>query len=268
MSLTQRITNGIEAALDVIGEPLVQAALVIVLGIIAGFVIGRLITRLLILIGVPTLVEGTATERWLQRTGTSTVVFIGRLVSLFIYIGATLAAFLLIGALDAQVFWRLATAWLPHLFVAIIVLTIGVVLADKIEILVSERLQGIKLPDVTIIPLIVKYSIIFVALLIALGQIGVDTNALLILLSVYVFGFVFLGAIALRDFLASGAAGIYLLLREPFSIGDEVTFDGASGIVQEVDVFVTRIEDEQTEYVVPNRHLMQSGVQRTRSDSD
>lgn len=254
--------------MELIGEPVIQALLVIVVGLIAGYLIGRLATRLLELSGVPGLVEGTGTERWLQRMGTSTVVLVGRLIALFIYLSAFLAAFLIVGALDGNVFWELATAWLPHLFVAIIVLVVGIVLADKVEILVSERLQAVKLPDVGLIPPLVKYTIIFVALLIALGQVGVDTTALLIVLAIYVLAFVVLGAVALQDFLASGAAGIYLLLREPYAIGDEIEIDGATGIVQEIDVFVTRIEGDGREHIVPNRRVMQQGAKRYRRDLD
>lgn len=268
MSWTQRITNGIEAVIELVGEPFFQALLVILVGIIGGYLLGKLTTRLLEVIGIPYLVEGTGMERWLQRMGTTTVILVGRLVSAFIYISAFLIAFLIVGALEGDVFWALATAWLPHLFVAIIVIVVGVVLADKIEILVSDRLQGIKLPEVSIIPAVVKYTIIFIALLIALGQVGVDTTALLVVFTMYVLAFVILSVVALQDFLSSGAAGIYLLLREPFTIGDEIVLDGNAGIVQEVDVFVTRIEGDGQEYVVPNRRVMTEGVQRVRPTRD
>lgn len=268
LSWTQRITSGVEAALDVATEPVVQAAVVIAAGMVAGYLLGRLTTRLLDLLGVSTLVEGTGSERWLQRMGTSTVIFVGRLVSLFIYAAAFLSAFLIMGALDADTFWELATAWLPDLFVAIFVLMVGVVLADKVELLIADRLQGMKLPEISVIPLVVKWSIIFIALLIALGQVGVDTAALLVVLIVYVFGLVLLTVVALQDFLSSGAAGVYLLLREPYAIGDEITLDGNTGVVQEVGVFVTRIEDDDREHVIPNRRVMQAGVQRTPSFDD
>lgn len=242
----------------------VQVVLVLLVGLISGYILGRFITRILRLMGVQNVVEGTSTERWLQRTGTSTVVVIGRLVSWFVYIGTVLAAFLLLGVIRGDVFWDLATAWLPHLFVAVLILVTGIVVADKIEILVRERLQGIKLPEVSIIPAVVKYSIIFIASLIALGQIGIHTTALLIMLAVYFFGIVLFSAIALQDFLASAAAGIYLLLNEPISIGDEIRLEDAEGIVQEIDIFATRIEGEDREYIVPNRRLLRNGLSRVR----
>lgn len=255
-----------ENVFELVAEPLIQALLVIIAGLVIGYVVGRFATRLMELIGVPGLVEGTSTERWLQRMGTSTSILVGRLVAAFIYLSAFLSAFLIVGALDGSVFWQLATAWLPHLFVAIIVLVVGIVLADKVELLISERLQGIKLPEASLIPLVVKYTIIFIALLIALGQIGVDTTALVVVLTVYILAFVLLGAVALRDFLASGTAGIYLLLREPYAIGDEIVLEEAEGIVQEIDIFVTHIEGDQREYIIPNRRVMQEGVQRRRAN--
>lgn len=254
----------IDDALDLLGEPPIQAVVILLLGLIVGYILGRLVTRLLNILGVEGMVEGTGTERWLQRMGTSTSVMIGRLVAFFIYAGAVLAFLLIIGAIDGELFWSLATAWLPHLFVAIFVLIIGVIIADKAELLVSERLQGIKLPEVSVIPSIVKYTIIFVAVLIALGQVGVHILALLILLIVYVLGLVLFMLVALQDFLSSGAAGIYLLLREPYTIGDEVIISDATGVVQEIDVFVTHIETDDEEYIIPNRRLMREGVVRIR----
>ncbi len=250
--------------LDLVSQPAIQAILVLFIGLIAGYILGRLVTRLLNILGIEGIVEGTGTERWLQRMGTSTAVVIGRLVSIFIYVGAVLAFLLGLGAIDAGLFWSLATAWLPHLFVAIFVLIIGVIIADKVELLVSERLQGIKLPEVSLIPSVVKYSLIFVAILIALGQVGVHVLALLVLLIVYVLGLVLFTLVALQDFLASGAAGIYLLLREPYTIGDEVVVGEASGIVQEIDVFVTYIESDEVEYIVPNRQVIREGIVRKR----
>jgi len=70
---------------------------------------------------------------------------------------------------------------------------------------------GVKLPEVSVIPKLVKYSVLYVTFIIALGQIGVHVLALLILLTVYAIGIVIVGTVAFKDFLVSSAAGIYLL---------------------------------------------------------
>jgi len=92
----------------------------------------------------------------------------------------------------------------------------------------------------------------------------VATGALLIMLAVYVFGAMFLAGLALRDVLSSAAAGVYLLLDQPYAIGDDVRIGDCEGIVQEVDVLTTRVEGESEEYVLPNSRVFSEGVVRRR----
>jgi len=63
-----------------------------------------------------------------------------------------------------------------------------------------------------------------------------------LLLGAYALAVVLFAALATKDLVASAAAGVFLLLRQPYGIGDEVRVAGERGIVQEVDLFVTRIE--------------------------
>ena len=242
-----------------------SAGLVIV-GIVLGLAAGRVNRRLLRRVGVPEAVEGTAFERTMRGFGTSTVDVIAALSTWFIIGVSVLAAVQVAQISYLQVLSTQVTSLLPQLFVALIVLIVGVVVGDKIELMVSERLKGIKLPEVTILPQLAKYSVIYVAILIALGQVGVVTGALVVLLGAYAFAVVVLGGLAFKDMLASGAAGMYLLLNQPYGIGDEVRIGEDAGIVQEVDVFVTRIEEGSAEHVVPNNKVFEHGVVRTRQD--
>jgi len=147
----------------------------------------------------------------------------------------------------------------------VLVVIAGFILADKAELAVSERLKDIKLPEIGILPLVVKYSVLYIALLIALGQVGVNTTALLVLLTVYVFGVVLIGGLAFKDFLASAAAGMYLLLNHPYGIGDEVRIGDRQGIVQEMTLMTTRIENDHEEYILPNRLVFEHGIARMRN---
>ncbi|WP_247001761.1 mechanosensitive ion channel family protein [Halosolutus gelatinilyticus] len=247
-----------------IDEPAVIAAAVLALGLVIGFLVGRLNKELLSASGVPDAVEGTPFERTAQSLGTSTVDIVARLSSWFIYGIAVLTAIHIAQLLDTDAFWLRVTSYIPQVFIAILVLILGFIVADKSELVVSEYLRGVKLPEVSVIPKIVKYTVLFVAFVIALGQINVYVVPLLILLTVYTAGIVIIGAITFKDFLISSAAGIYLLLNQPYSIGDEITIGDQSGIVQEVDLFVTKIEDDSEEYIVPNRRVFENGIIRDR----
>jgi hypothetical protein len=187
---------------------LILAAAVLLVGVILGYLVGRFNRRLLERAGVPEAVEGTAFERTVRRFGTSTVAILAELSTWFIIGVTVLAALSVANVRVTQEFWGRVIGFLPTLFVAIVVVIVGIVVGDKVELIVGERLRGVKLPQIGFLPLLAKYSIVYIAALIALGQIGVATGALLVLLGVYLFGIVFLGGIAFRDLLGSGAAGL------------------------------------------------------------
>ena len=247
-----------------VDEPAVIATAVLALGVVLGYLVGKLNKELLIAAGVPEAVEGTPFERSAQSLGTSTVQIVARLSSWFIYGIAALTAIHIAQLLDTDQFWADVTLFLPQLFIAVLVLVVGFIIADKAELVVSEYLRSVKLPEASLIPKVVKYSLLYVVILIALAQVGVQVLALMILLTVYAAGVVIVGAFAFKDFLVSSAVGIYLLLNQPYGIGDRVRIGDRSGIVQEVDLFVTTIESDSEEYVIPNRQVFEEGIVRIR----
>ena len=236
------------------------AAALLIVGIVLGVLAGRVNQRLLTRLGVPDAVEGTAFERTMRSFGTSTVAVIANLSAWFIIGVAVLAAVSVAQVSYLQALSARVTSLLPQLFVAVIVFIVGIVVGDKVELLVSERLKGIKLPEVNVLPQIAKYSVVYVAALIALGQVGVQTLALIVLLAAYAFAVVLFAALATKDLVASAAAGVFLLLRQPYGIGDEVRVAGERGVVQEVDLFVTHIETDGEEHVLPNHAVFREGI--------
>jgi small-conductance mechanosensitive channel len=238
---------------------------ILIIGIVLGYAVWRGSRRFLKGMGVPEAVESTPFERTARSFGTSTVGILSQMAALFVYVATVILALNVSQLLDTTLFWSQFTAYLPRLFIAALAIIVGMVIGDKARLLVSERLKSVKLPEIGLIPELVKYSIFYIAGLIALGQLGVATGALLILLAVYAFGLVFLGGLAFKDLLSAGAAGMYLLLAQPYSIGDEVRIDGNEGIVQEVDMFTTHIESEKQEYIVPNQRVFKATIVRVRN---
>ncbi|WP_299333517.1 mechanosensitive ion channel domain-containing protein [Haloplanus sp.] len=233
----------------------------LVLGWLARLLTGRLLRRA----GVPVVIEGTTFERTAREFGTSTVAILAAIAGYFVF---GIGLFAAIGVADVDYvaqFWNAVAGFLPRLFVAVIVLIVGVVVGDKAELLVSERFRGVKLPQTGVLPVVAKYSVFYLAALIALGQVGVATAALIILLGAYVFALVFLGGLAFRHLLSAGAVGTYLLLRQPYTIGDEIRIGDVRGIVQEMDLFVTHVETDGEEHVFPNSKVFTDGFVRIHS---
>ncbi|SDJ36109.1 Mechanosensitive ion channel [Halovenus aranensis] len=237
---------------------------ILIIGLVISYLVWRWTHRLFEQTGINDAVEGTSFERTAQGMGTSTAGIIGQILAVFVYVLTAIFAFNVAQIFDTALFWTRVTNYLPRLFIALVAIIVGLLAGEKGQLLVQERLQSIKLPEVAIIPTLVKYSIYYIAGLIALAQLGVATAALLVLLGAYAFGLVFLGGLAFKDLLAAAAAGIYLLLNEPYSIGDEVRIEGTRGIVQEMDMFVTHVETDGKEYIFPNQQILREGVVRIR----
>lgn len=233
------------------------------LGLVIGYFFGQFVERTLTALGINDTMAGSEFESGLNKLRLSTVSLFSHLSSWFVYILSVFIGANIMGYFDQTFFWDTTFRFLPQIFTAIVVLLIGVVLADKSALLIQDRLEEFKLPRLVVLPNIAKYTIVYIASLVALGQIGIETTALIGLLVVYVFGLILFGAIATRRLLAAGASGIYILLIEPYEIGDSITIGEKSGVVQEVEVLFTYLEtDDGTEYIVPNNKVFDYGIRR------
>lgn len=240
------------------------ALAVILAGVGLYVVVRRATERVLERLGVGSFIEGTAFERTAREFGTSTVALVAALLGYFAFGLAVITALTIARVNFADPFWSAVATYLPRLFVAVVVVIVGIVVGDKVEVVVAERLQGVKLPQVGIVPRIVKYSVIYIASLVALAQLQVATLALIVLLGAYLLAIIVFGGLAASALLSSSAAGTYLLLNQPYAIGDEIRVGDVQGIVCEMDLFVTHVESDEEEYIIPNRRMLRDGVVKIR----
>lgn len=238
------------------------ALLVLLFALALGLLIRRAVRRFLVGAGVPEQVEGTSFDRWTRRIGSSTVGVFSELAAWFVYGLGVLFALRLADILPAATLWLRLTNFLPSLFWAIFILGLGFLLGDKAELYTAERLSGVKLPEITVLPAVVKWSIFYVAVVLALSQVGAATGPLVVLLAMYALGILLVLGLATRDLLPAVAAGVYVLLHQPYTIGDTIVVDGREGVVQEIDIYTTTVEADDTEHVVPNHQILRDGVSR------
>lgn len=96
---------------------------------------------------------------------------------------------------------------------------------------------------------LIRWGFTGVALVMALGQLGVEIGPLIAGLGVigFILGF------ALQQTLSNFAAGFMLLLYRPYDIGDSIEAAGASGIVEEMNLVNTTMRTEEgTLITIPN----------------
>ena len=99
---------------------------------------------------------------------------------------------------------------------------------------------------------IVQKLIFFAGLLIALGQLGVDTGPLLA--GIGVVGFVV--GFALQDTLSNFASGIMILLYRPYDVGHVITAGGETGKVSDMSlVSTTMLTPDNQKLIIPNSSI-------------
>lgn len=138
---------------------------------------------------------------------------------------------------------------------AVIVLLIGMIVASRVARVVL-RLCEKKGLDITLsrfIASFVKIIIIVGVAIISLGKLGISVTPF-----VAAIGAISLGAgLAVQGLLANYGAGLNIIITRPFVIGDTITVQGETGLVDEVHMAFTVLKDEDdVRITIPNRHIV------------
>ncbi|MDC1256044.1 mechanosensitive ion channel family protein, partial [bacterium] len=98
-----------------------------------------------------------------------------------------------------------------------------------------------------------KMLVVVMVTIISLGKLGISVTPF-----IAAIGAISLGAgLALQGLLANYAAGFNIILIRPFVVGDTIQVRGVKGIVKEVLLAYTVIEDEdKAEITIPNKHIV------------
>jgi small conductance mechanosensitive channel len=104
---------------------------------------------------------------------------------------------------------------------------------------------------------LIFYAILTLSAMAALSEMGVDTNSFLAVLG----GAALAIGLGLKDQLGQLTAGIVLLIKHPFRIGDFVTLAGQTGKVESIDFFQTILKSKDNKKIIlPNSLAMGSVI--------
>jgi hypothetical protein len=106
---------------------------------------------------------------------------------------------------------------------------------------------------------LLRWSLIALSTVACLGMFGVNITAF-----AAVFGAVGLAiGLALQGSLSNLAAGVMLLLFRPFKVGDAISVAGQAGIVDEIELFSTRLDTpDNRRIIIPNASAFNAIVEK------
>ena len=155
----------------------------------------------------------------------------------------------------AQAFWTWAVAFLPRLGSALLILIIGFIVAGWAARAASQVTKRTGKIDTTLHPVIhavVRYSILVLVIIAALGQLGIQTTSLLAALGAAGLAI----GLALQGTLSNIAAGMMILWLRPFRAGDFVETSEVAGTIEEIGLFHAQLRTWDGIYkFVPNSQL-------------
>ncbi len=105
----------------------------------------------------------------------------------------------------------------------------------------------------TLLGNLAQVAIVVFGVAIALSSFGAEWTGLLTLVGAVGLAI----SLSMQDILKNVFAGIYLLLEQPFRIGDQITVKEATGKVQGIELRTTILwTDDHTQIVVPNNVIL------------
>jgi small conductance mechanosensitive channel len=141
-----------------------------------------------------------------------------------------------------------------RLLYAILIFIIGKWLARLVSNIGATAMLKSKLNQTlaSFLKNIIYYTLLIFASLAALNKLGIETTSFVALIGAAGLAV----GLALQGSLANFAAGVMLILFQPFKVGDEVEAGGACGSVTEIQIFSTVMEtaDKKT-IIVPNAKI-------------
>lgn len=142
---------------------------------------------------------------------------------------------------------------------AIIIFIVGRIVARIISNTVAKMMTKGKVDET-----LVKFAknMIYIALMVfvilaALGKLGIETTSFAAIIAAAGLAI----GLSLQGTLGNFASGVMLILFRPFKVGDFVEAGGVSGVVEEIQIFSTKMKSgDNKEITVPNGQIVGSTI--------
>lgn len=142
---------------------------------------------------------------------------------------------------------------------AVIILILGLIAAKIITKIVKKALKKSKVDEIIVkfIGNLLNVALIVFVVLAALERIGVETTSFAAVIAAAGLAI----GLALQGSLSNFASGVLLIIFRPFKAGDFIDAGGAMGVVEEIQIFTTKLRSpDNKEIIIPNGQITGSKI--------
>ncbi len=243
---------------------LLGALLIIVVGYIVTRLITTILKRLLQLIGVDKLGARLQQIDVIGRAGVeiSLSAMVAQILYYFMMLVILVAATDVIGLEVVSKLVGSAIEYIPNLIAAIVILVIGAIVADMLRELTTVTCRSFGISAAGMIGSIVFWFVFVAILVTALGQAQLETDFVVINLSILLAGlslaFALAYGLAARPLMSGFLAQFYN--RGKINVGDRIRVNGIEGLIVSIDRASFTLESNGETAIVPLSKLQTETV--------
>ncbi len=145
-------------------------------------------------------------------------------------------------------------SYMPMVFMACVILVIGLVLAymaKKMTLKATQKISNRAMAN--FLSRLVHIIVIVLTIIIVLSRLGVPTTSLVAVLGAASLAI----GLSLKNFLANLAAGFLIIFLRPFKIGDFIEVGSKAGTVSDINLFMTHLNTTANEALFfPNNKII------------
>ncbi|MEL6863384.1 MAG: mechanosensitive ion channel domain-containing protein [Bacteroidota bacterium] len=232
--LTDLLSQFAQAIPSILG-----AILIFLVGWMISKAVARVILRVLKKVGIDKLADKLNEIELVSKTNFEIrpSAFLSKLVYYLLLLIFTVAATDILGVAAVSQLMSDLIQYVPQLLSALILLVIGILIADFIKGIVQTTCKSLGIPSGNIIASFVFWFIFLTVLVSAMSQAAIDTTFIKSNLTVLIGGVVLAFALgygfASKDMMANFLASFYS--KNKFRIGDLISIEGIKGEIIEMD---------------------------------
>lgn len=154
----------------------------------------------------------------------------------------------------------------PKLVLAIVVLFIGLRIVGSVSKMVGKLMEKREV-DPTLRPFLLNlltWTLKVLVVISVAGMVGIETTSFVAILGAAGLAV----GLALQGTMANFAGGVLLLIFKPFKVGDVVEAAGHLGIVEEIQIFVTKMKTFQNRVIIIPNGILSNGSLTNYSAKD
>ncbi len=160
---------------------------------------------------------------------------------------------------DAEALSGLVLVYAMSFAGALLVAIVGWWIANTVQRMIARALTGRRIDSTlaSFLSSLARYAVLVLMFLVILQLIGIQATSLIAVVGAASLAI----GLALQGTLTNVAAGVMLLLFRPYRLADEIQVGAQRGIVKDLNLFMTELENENKDQVlIPNSQIWNAAI--------